>query len=381
MIRVLIADDSAFMRMVLSDLFKKQSDFDVIDTAKNGKEAVEKVLKLKPDLLTLDINMPVMDGLQALEVIMKDCPVPVVMCSSLTKEGADATIKALSLGPVDFINKAGGSVSRIDTIETEIISKCRAAAGVRVSRLNAPFRPVAKPPSEPPAVHRINMPPRWTAHLPPLSKEPFYEHPKLTIHSIPKEEPRVNHNKLVVIGTSTGGPKALQTVIAGLPGNLPCGVLVVQHMPPGFTKSLAERLDEISQISVKEAGNRDIIERGHVYIAPGNYHMTVALGAKGREIILNQDPPIGTLRPAADVLFNSVASLGKDIVSVILTGMGADGAAGMKAIKGHGGYVIAEAEETCVVYGMPKAVIDQGLADEVRALPEIAGAIVNAVYH
>ncbi len=381
MIRVLIADDSAFMRMVLSDLFKKQSDFDVIDTAKNGKEAVEKVLKLKPDLLTLDINMPVMDGLQALEVIMKDCPVPVVMCSSLTKEGADATIKALSLGAVDFINKTGGSVSRIDTIETEIISKCRAAAGVRVSRLNAPFHSVAKPPSGPPAVHRINMPPRWTAHLPPLSKEPFYEHPKLTIHSIPKEEPRVNHNKLVVIGTSTGGPKALQTVIAGLPGNLPCGVLVVQHMPPGFTKSLAERLDEISQISVKEAGNRDIIERGHVYIAPGNYHMTVALGAKGREIILNQDPPIGTLRPAADVLFNSVASLGKDIVSVILTGMGADGAAGMKAIKGHGGYVIAEAEETCVVYGMPKAVIDQGLADEVRALPEIAGAIVNAVYH
>ena len=381
MIRVLIADDSAFMRMVLSDLFKKQSDFDVIDTAKNGKEAVEKVLKLKPDLLTLDINMPVMDGLQALEVIMKDCPVPVVMCSSLTKEGADATIKALSLGAVDFINKTGGSVSRIDTIETEIISKCRAAAGVRVSRLNAPFPPVAKPPSGSPAVHRINMPPRWTAHLPPLSKEPVHEHPKLTIHSIPKEEPRVNHNKLVVIGTSTGGPKALQTVIAGLPGNLPCGVLVVQHMPPGFTKSLAERLDEISQISVKEAGNRDIIERGHVYIAPGNYHMTVALGAKGREIILNQDPPIGTLRPAADVLFNSVASLGKDIVSVILTGMGADGAAGMKAIKGHGGYVIAEAEETCVVYGMPKAVIDQGLADEVRALPEIAGAIVNAVYH
>ena len=342
---------------------------------------MEKVLKLKPDLLTLDINMPVMDGLQALEVIMKDCPVPVVMCSSLTKEGADATIKALSLGAVDFINKTGGSVSRIDTIETEIISKCRAAAGVRVSRLNAPFPPVAKPPSGPPAVHRINMPPRWTAHLPPLSEEPFHEHPKLTIHSIPKEEPRVNHNKLVVIGTSTGGPKALQTVIAGLPGNLPCGVLVVQHMPPGFTKSLAERLDEISQISVKEAGNRDIIERGHVYIAPGNYHMTVALGAKGREIILNQDPPIGTLRPAADVLFNSVASLGKDIVSVILTGMGADGAAGMKAIKGHGGYVIAEAEETCVVYGMPKAVIDQGLADEVRALPEIAGAIVNAVYH
>lgn len=380
MIRVLIADDSAFMRMVLSDLFKKQADFEVIDTAKNGKEAVEKVLRLKPDLLTLDINMPVMDGLQALEVIMKDCPVPVVMCSSLTKEGADATIKALSLGAVDFINKTGGSVSRIDTIETEIISKCRGAAGVRVSRLGALPRLAMTPPA-PPVAHRTNLPPYRTAHLPPLPKTPPYERPKLIFPAAPREELQVGKNKLVVIGTSTGGPKALQTVIAALPKNLPCGVLVVQHMPPGFTRSLAERLDEISQISVKEAGNRDIIEKGRVYIAPGNYHMTVASGAKGREILLNQDPPLGTLRPAADVLFNSVASLGKEIVSVILTGMGADGAAGMKAIKACGGYVIAEAEETCVVYGMPKAVIEQGLADEVRALPEIAGAIVNAVNH
>lgn len=380
MIRVLIADDSAFMRMVLSDLFKKQPDFEVIDTAKNGKEAVEKVLKLKPDLLTLDINMPVMDGLQALEVIMKDCPVPVVMCSSLTKEGADATIKALSLGAVDFINKTGGSVSRIDTIETEIISKCRGAAGVRVSRLDALPRLAMKPPA-PPVAHRTNLPPYRTAHLPPLPKTPPYERPKLAFPAASREEPQGGQNKLVVIGTSTGGPKALQTVIAALPKNLPCGVLVVQHMPPGFTRSLAERLDEISQISVKEAGNHDIIEKGRVYIAPGNYHMTVASGAKGREILLNQDPPLGTLRPAADVLFNSVASLGKEIVSVILTGMGADGAAGMKAIKACGGYVIAEAEETCVVYGMPKAVIEQGLADEVRALPEIAGAIVNAVNH
>lgn len=379
MIRVLIADDSAFMRMVLSDLFKKQPDFEVVDTAKNGKEAVEKVLKLKPDLLTLDINMPIMDGLQALEVIMKDCPVPVVMCSSLTKEGADATIKALSLGAIDFINKTGGSVSRIDTIETEIISKCRAAAGAKVIRGgDAPRAVIKSPPA--PAIHHIELPPYRTVHLPPLHNLPASSaRSKLTPHLVPKEEPGERQEKLVVLGTSTGGPKALQTVIGGLPKNLPSGVLVVQHMPPGFTKSLAERLDEISQISVKEAGNHDIIEKGHVYIAPGNYHMTVVNGARGREILLNQDPPLGTLRPAADVLFNSVAPLGKDIVSVILTGMGADGAAGMKAIKKHGGYVIAEAEETCVVYGMPKAVIDQGLADEVRRLPEIAGAIVNAV--
>lgn len=380
MIRVLIADDSAFMRMVLSDLFKKQADFEVVDTAKNGKEAIEKVLKLKPDLLTMDINMPIMDGLQALEVIMKDCPLPVVMCSSLTKEGADATIQALSLGAVDFINKTGGSVSRIDTIEGEIIRKCRAAAGVRLNRLRTPPRPSLRTESPPSPAKRVTLPPLRTSSV-PLSKTPLYERAKLTPPVVASEEALGGHNKLVVIGTSTGGPKALQTVITGLPKNLPCGVLVVQHMPPGFTKSLAERLDEISQISVKEAENHDMIERGRVYIAPGNYHMTVVSSAKGREILLNQDPPIGTLRPAADILFNSVAPLGKEIVSVILTGMGADGAAGMKEIKGHGGYVIAEAEETCVVYGMPKAVIEQGLADEIRALPEIAGAIVNAVKH
>ena len=187
------------------------------------------------------------------------------------------------------------------------------------------------------------------------------------------------HQKLVVLGCSTGGPKALQTVVAGLPKNLPCGVLIVQHMPPGFTKSLAERLNEISKISVKEAENHDMIEAGHVYIAPGNFHMTVS--GSGREILLNQDPPIGTLRPAADVLFKSAAPLGRDIVSVILTGMGSDGANGMTEIKKTGGYVIAESEETAIVYGMPKAVVDLGLADEVKPLQNIAGAIVNAVSH
>ena len=171
----------------------------------------------------------------------------------------------------------------------------------------------------------------------------------------------------------------MQSVVPLLPRNLPCGVLIVQHMPPGFTKSLAERLDEISQISVKEAENHDMIEAGHVYIAPGNFHMTVS--GSGREILLNQDPPIGTLRPAADVLFKSAAPLGRDIVSVILTGMGSDGANGMTEIKKTGGYAIAESEETAIVYGMPKAVVDLGLADEVKPLQNIAGAIVNAVSH
>ena len=183
----------------------------------------------------------------------------------------------------------------------------------------------------------------------------------------------------MVLGCSTGGPKALQTVVAGLPKTLPCGVLIVQHMPPGFTKSLADRLNEISQINVKEAENHDMIRAGQVYIAPGNYHMTI--GSGGREIILNQDPPLGTLRPAADVLFKSAAPFGRDIVSVILTGMGSDGAVGMTEIKKTGGFIIAESEKTAVVYGMPKAVVDLGIADEIKPLPEIAAAIVSAVNH
>ena len=394
MIRVVIADDSAFMRMVLSDMFKKQSDFEVVGVAKNGKEAVEKVKELSPDLVTMDVNMPVMDGLQALEVIMKDCPTPVVMFSSLTQEGAKATIKALSLGAVDFVSKMGGSISKVDTVEDEILTKARTAAyakgvlrrGVASSPPREPKpatapEPIASPPPVSPSgptMRRISLPTR-KGYTPPPSPPPLTPRPKPSA-SIPAASAKGGTGrKLVVLGCSTGGPKALQTVVAGLPRNLPCGVLIVQHMPPGFTKSLAERLNEISQISVKEAENHDMIKAGQVYIAPGNYHMTVSGG--GREILLNQDPPIGTLRPAADVLFRSAAPLGRDIVSVILTGMGSDGALGMTEIKKTGGYVIAESEETAIVYGMPKAVVDLGLADEIKPLQAIAGAIVSAVSH
>ena len=385
MIRVVIADDSAFMRMVLSDMFKKQSDFEVVGLATNGKEAVDLVQKNRPDLVTMDVNMPVMDGLQALEHIMKECPTPVIMFSSLTQDGAKATIKALSLGAVDFVSKVGGSISKVDTVEDEILSKARTAAKAKriMHQMAAPSpalqpkQPEASPASAaPPTMRRIQLPLRGsgTAASPPPKR--FTPHAVSTGHTASVGSAG---KKLVVLGCSTGGPKALQTVVAGLPKRLPCGVLIVQHMPPGFTKSLADRLNEISQISVKEAENHDIIEAGMVYIAPGNYHMTVS--GSGREILLNQDPPIGTLRPAADVLFKSAAPLGKDIVSVILTGMGSDGAIGMTEIKKTGGYVIAESEETAIVYGMPKAVVDLGLADEVRPLQEIAGAIVSAVSH
>ena len=393
MIRVLIADDSAFMRMVLSNLFKAQSDFEVIGTAINGKDAIEKILKLKPDLLTMDVNMPVLDGLAALEIIMKDCPLPVIMMSSLTQEGADATVRALELGAVDFISKTGGSISRIDTIEDEILEKCRAAAGANI--YSGRRRPGVKPAQPQPPVQstapsggfkRVAMPERRgyrfdgpATDTGPQQKAAPKSPLKPTIRHIPTVGEASSGNRLVAIGTSTGGPKALQSLVTKLPGDLPCGVVIVQHMPAGFTKSLAERLNNISEIAVKEAENHDIIKPGQVYIAPGNYHMTIVNEGGIRRIQLDQTPPVGNHRPAVDVLFNSVVQFGRDVVSVILTGMGSDGSAGMKKIKAAGGYIIAEDESTAVVYGMPKVVVDMGIADEVLPLPNIANAIVNAV--
>ena len=383
MIRVLIADDSAFMRKVLSDLFGKQVDFQVAGTAVNGKDTVEKVKKLKPDLLTLDVMMPVMNGLDALAIIMDECPLPVVMVSSMTQEGTDATIRALALGAVDFVGKAGGPISKIDTIEEEILAKCRSAAQAHVSKSRSltdskpiVFTPKPKAP-DPPVMRRVEVR-RRTGYVPGQKPEIV----KIPVANIPKPAymPSVSGKKLVAIGTSTGGPQALQSVITRLPGNLPCGVVIVQHMPAGFTKSLAERLDSISEIAVKEAENDEIIRAGQVYIAPGNYHLRVAtIAGGGRKIVLSQEPPVGNHRPAVNVMFDSVAPIGHDLVSVIMTGMGCDGCEGMKKIKANGGYSIAQDEPSCVVYGMPKAVVDAGLADEVRPLDKIAEAIVEAV--
>lgn len=393
MIRVLIADDSAFMRRVLSDLFNMQEDFEVAGTASNGRDTVEKVKKLKPDVLTLDVNMPVMDGLEALAIIMEENPLPVVMFSSLTQRGTEETIKALALGAVDFISKAGGPISRIEPVQDEILAKCRAAATARVGRtvstldvkpLTYTPRPLAPTPSEPPKMKRIEVKRRTGLKLgqkPTVKVIPMAPTPVPPPSMMKTVAPSLSASKkLVAIGTSTGGPQALQSVVTRLPGNLPCGVVIVQHMPAGFTKSLAERLDSISAIGVKEAENDEIIKPGQVYIAPGNYHMRVQpTPGAGKKIVLSQEPPVGNHRPAVNVLFDSVAQFGSDLVSVIMTGMGSDGCEGMKKIKANGGYSIAQDESSCVVYGMPKAVVDAGLADEIRPLNKIAEAIVEAV--
>lgn len=347
MIRILIVDDSAFMRKLLSDLFAGEKDFVVVDTARNGKEAVEKTKLLQPDLVTLDVEMPIMDGLEALRLIMQETPTPVMMVSSLTKAGADATMRALDLGAVDFIAKTNGPISSIQDIRQEILAKAREAVLVNVRRLARP----------------------QTTPITPRSVLPFGGGGGAQ-----------GTDKIVAIGTSTGGPRALQEIITRLPKNLPCGVLIVQHMPPGFTRSLAERLNSLSDVQVKEAEPNEPIRPGWVYIAPGDHHMRVERSGGQKILRLSQDPLVGGHRPAVDPMFDSVAqSYGKQTVAVLLTGMGHDGAQGMKKIKEHQGFTIAEDQSTSVVFGMPKSAIELGVVDRVVPLQAVAAEIIKAV--
>lgn len=346
MIRLLVVDDSVFMRKLLSDLFASEADFTVIDTARNGKEAVDKVKKLKPDLVTMDVEMPIMDGIKALELIMKECPTPVVMISSLTQAGAAATLQALELGAVDFVAKTAGPISSVSGIKSEILSKCRAAVRANVIQLTKA---------------------RATSTVSLLQKT--YPTPA-----------GLQDERIVAIGTSTGGPRALQEVITKLPGNIPCGVLIVQHMPPGFTKSLADRLNSLSSVTVKEAEHNDVIRPGLVLIAPGDYHMLIEREGGKAVVKLNQNPSIGGHRPAVDPMMESVARVfGSKAIGVILTGMGHDGAKGIQAIKKQNGQTIAEDQSTAVVYGMPKSAIEMGVVDKTAPITGIAAEILRAL--
>lgn len=345
-INVLVVDDSVFMRKLLSDLFAGETDFSVVDTARNGKDAIDKAKRLKPDLITLDIEMPVVDGIKALEIIMQECPTPVVMISSLTQAGAIATLRALELGAVDFVAKTAGPISNITEIRAEILTKCRAAARVNASQLST---------------KQVN-------------------NAKQVLKSTYVAASGLTEERIIAIGTSTGGPRALQEVITKIPGNIPCGIVIVQHMPPGFTKSLAERLNSLSSVTVKEAEHNDIVRPGLVLIAPGDYHML--LEREGGKVVvkLNQNPSIGGHRPAVDPLMESVARIfGNKAIGVILTGMGHDGSKGMQAIKRQNGQTIAEDQSSAVVFGMPKSAIELGVVDRVAPITGITAEILKAL--
>ena len=339
-LRVLVVDDSPLMRRMLSDLLA-EAGLDVVGTASDGAELEARVAELHPDVVTLDVEMPRMDGIAAVTRLMQTNPTPVIMVSSLTAEGADATIRAMEAGAVDAIQKPRARTNRAAwlAIRDDLVGKLRAAAGARVSVMRSPTR-IAKP----------------AATL--------------------SARARTTH-QLVIIASSTGGPRALSRVVPQLPTPLGAGVLLVQHMPVGFTTPLAARLNASSPLKVREARENDTIVPDTALLAPAGSHLEVVGPGKVR---LSHDPPIGALRPRADVTFASAAKhYGGNILCVVLTGMGNDGEAGIREVKKQRGRVLTEDESTCVVYGMPRAVVEAGLSDAAFPLDAMAIAIVEMV--
>lgn len=372
--KVLVVDDSAFMRKVISDMITDDASLEVIGTARDGIDALEKVARLRPDVVTLDVEMPRKNGLETLRDLMQSHPVPVVMLSSMTQSGAQATMEALALGAIDFIPKPSGPISLdIEKVQDELIRKIKAAALARIQLVervkDQPTLPKARPTPRQ-AVPREASLGQLVIDIPKKAKAPRPPRPLVDVRPL-------RPDTIIAIGSSTGGPRALETVISGFPPDLSAGVLVVQHMPAGFTRSMAERLDQICSIQVKEAEDGDRISAGVVYIAPGDYHMVVSSDGIIR---LNQAPPVNYVRPSVDVTLLSLPAVySNQLVGVILTGMGKDGAAGMAKIKAQGGVTIVQDERTSVIYSMPRAVVENGDADYILPLDRIGDAAVQAV--
>jgi two-component system, chemotaxis family, protein-glutamate methylesterase/glutaminase len=353
-IRVLVVDDSAFMRKAITIMLESDPNIKVIDTARNGADGVQKVLDLKPDLVTMDIEMPQMDGLTALRKIMDSQPTPVMMISSLTNEGAKVTLDALEMGAVDFIPKQLSYVSLdIVKIKETLLQKIKVIHSRRRT-LMANY-----------SLHKRSSKSGKTLLAPG------------TIKSVKKSLIRKSMD-IVAIGTSTGGPPALQKVIPHLPSAMPVGILIVQHMPPHFTRSLAERLNGLSSLHVKEAEHGEPVTAGVAYIAPGDKHMTVRKWGKTSEVQLSDEPSNTLHKPSVDVMMDSIATVyqGRSL-GVIMTGMGSDGVNGLRKIKSLGGKIIAQNENSCVVYGMPRAAVDEGLVDKIVPVQNIASEIAG----
>jgi len=344
-ITVLVVDDSAFMRRVISDMIEKNPEMCVVGTARNGLEALDKARELSPDVITLDVEMPVMDGLTALEKLLRQGDYAVIMVSSHTQRGESATIRALELGAFDFISKPQGIFGvPSDGMGKELAKKIRLAYISKRRGKNASGT---------------------CTRVFPVSGENAGKSRELKY--------------LIAIGISTGGPRALSSIMPMFPADIPAAIVVVQHMPEGFTKSLAQRLDEISCLAVKEAEQGEILEAGHVYIAPGSHHLTLKSEGGRTRIALSDLPPAGGFRPSVDVMLRSVAETDfNDIIAVIMTGMGSDGTKGLIELKKKKNpYVIAQDESTCTVFGMPKVAIESGVVNEVVPLMEIPNRIMN----
>lgn len=342
--KVVVVDDSAFMRMVLARMLNEDAEIEVIGTASNGLEALEVVKTLRPSVVTLDVEMPVMDGLTTLERLMQECPTPVVMVSALTKEGAEITLRALQLGAVDFIAKPSGSIS-LDAhkIRDELVAKVKAAARAKLRVLLTPPRRIVP-----------------------------------TVSAVPSEW------AVVVLAASTGGPATVRYVLSQLPPDLPAAILLVQHMPVGFTKFFADNLNQVSALPVHEAQDGETVQPQRVYLAPSGFHLLVERGGRLR---LDQSPPLHGVRPAADKTLDSAAHVFRErCVGCVMTGMGSDGAVGLLTVRERGGRTLVQAPETCTIPSMPESALKLGAAQESvplerlpQRLTQVAREVVGAM--
>ena len=418
--RVLVVDDSAVSRRAISDLLAGDPEIEVVGQAANGSLALQRISDLKPDVITLDVEMPVMDGLETLRAMKKSgLTVPVIMCSTLTERGAMATLDALSLGAACYVTKpsSSGTVSEsIENLRRELLPKVKAlgghhnrynregirkpslsgsqgsAAAMPASDLKEPREGHSQAASQHPAPQHIASPrivaqPRARQEPAPSSREKAIPFPRtapepragvpVTLASKSKNSSKV---EAVIIGVSTGGPNALAVLLPALPANLSVPVLVVQHMPPVFTKLVADRLNKQCSLTVREAVDHEIARAGTILIAPGDFHMTLEKNGDGNRIKLNQDAAVNFCRPAVDVMFQSAVTVyGSGLLAVVLTGMGSDGALGCEQVRNAGGQVIVQDAATSVVWGMPGAVAERGLAEAVLPLEDIAKEIVRRV--
>lgn len=343
-IRVLIVDDSAVIRRLLEKFLTSSPDIEVVGSAADPYIARDKLVQLKPDVMTLDVEMPRMDGISFLEKVMQHMPTRTIIFSSLAKTGSETYFRALEAGAIEIMEKPSIDVSQsMENLAAEIIEKVKAVAKARI----APVKKVAT--STSPAAKSTSTSLARTTH------------------------------QLIAVASSTGGTEALKVFLAGMPANIP-GTLVVQHMPPGFTKSFADNLNKMFPFEVKEAQEGDQVVPGRVLIAPGNYHMELYRSGAYYHVKLHQEAPLHSVRPAADYMMKSVAKyVGKNACGVVLTGMGKDGAEGLLEMKKAGAYCVAQNEETCVVYGMPQAAFNLGATDKVLPLDKIAGDLLNKI--
>lgn len=357
-LRVLIVDDSAFFRRRLTDIFKADPQLEVVGTAGNGQEAIDRTAELKPDVITMDIEMPVMDGITAVRRIMASRPTPILMFSSLTHEGAQATLDALDAGAADFLPKTLEDISH-DFAEAADVLRARVCAIARRGAARARTVP-APAPAPVPAAAPAAAPPRPRAVAPAA--------------------PAGQRYAILAIGASTGGPVALQTVLKRLVGQFPLPILVVQHMPAAFTGPFAQRLNQVCAVEVKEAQDGDILRPGLALLAPGGRQMVLDGHGAGVVVRIQDSEPSQHYRPCVDVTFGSVARhVAGRVLAVVLTGMGADGREGARLLKQTGATVWAQDEKSCVVYGMPAAIVEAGLADAVLPLDDIGERIGREV--